>query len=43
MTDPHPSDAVLAHAELGRSVNAVVLARGRVLKRIRQELRGLVK
>jgi RNA polymerase sigma-70 factor, ECF subfamily len=30
-------------AELGMSVNAVVLAKSRVLKRIRQELRGLVE
>jgi RNA polymerase sigma-70 factor (ECF subfamily) len=35
-----PADAVAA--ELGRSVNAVLIAKSRVLQRLRQELRGLL-
>jgi len=30
-------------AELGLSLNAVVLAKSRVLKRLREELRGLIE
>jgi RNA polymerase sigma-70 factor (ECF subfamily) len=41
VVDGRPADAVAA--DLGLTANAVYLARGRVLRRLRAELAGLVE